>query len=144
MVSSDTHVEVAAAAAQAPVGGLRVKRSVTVGLGAFAREALKAAEMNGAETAASVVRAIRVYLNDRGNAEPGWAYPALMREQGQLPGTTELELCVDDGLWRSLEEEAATQGVTSQQLLQHAVLYLTAEVDAGRITQRILEDLETE
>ncbi|MGH2975973.1 MAG: hypothetical protein ACRDLL_14055 [Solirubrobacterales bacterium] len=121
-----------------------MKRSVTVGLSAFAREALTAAEMNGAETAISVVRAICVYLNDKGSAEPGWAYPALMRKRSRLSETTELELSIDDGLWRSLEEEAAIQGVTSQQLLQHAILYLTAEVDAGRITQRILGDLGTE
>lgn len=117
-----------------------MKRSITVGLGPFAREALTASEMNGAETPASVVRAIRVYLNDKGSTEPGWAYPAPMREQRQSAETTELALSVDDDLWRSLEEEAASQGVTSQQLVEHAVLYLTAAIDAGRITQRILED----
>jgi hypothetical protein len=121
-----------------------VKRSLTVGLGAFAREALTAAEMNGTETPASVVRAIRIYLNDRGSTVPGWAYPGLMHEQRQPVKTTKVEISVDEDLWRSLEEEATSQGVTAQQLVDHAVLYLAAEIDAGRITQRILEDLSEE
>jgi hypothetical protein len=143
-ISSDTHVEVAAAAAQAPVGGLRVKRSVTIGLGAFAREALTAVQMNGRETAKSVVRAIGVYLNDRGSTAPGWAYPTLMREGHRPVKTTKVEISVDDDLWRLLEEEAASQGVTSQQLVDHAVLYLAAEIDAGRLAQRLLGDLGKE
>jgi hypothetical protein len=121
-----------------------VKRSVTVSLSAFAREALVAAKMNGAETATSVVRAIRVYLNDRGSSESGWLYPPPLRDKQRSGGTTDLRLSIEGELWERLEAEAASQGVTPQQLLDHAVLYLAAEVDAGRITQRILEDLEEE
>lgn len=118
-----------------------MKRLVTVNLGAFAREALAAAQMNGSETATSVVRAIRVYLNDKGNGEPGWAYPPLLREQRGQGEAISLELSVDEDLWLLLEKEASGQGVTPQQLVEHAVLYLTAEIDAGRIAERILEDL---
>jgi len=120
-----------------------LKRTVSVGLGAFAREGLAAAELNGGQASTGIVRAIRVYLRDKGTEEPGWAYPALLREQRPTE-EVELELSIDEVLWRQLEQEAAAQGVTPQQLLQHAVLYLAAEVDAGRVTRRILEELGEE
>jgi hypothetical protein len=121
-----------------------VKRSVVVSLGSFAREALAAVHMNGSETATSVVRAIRVYLNDKDSGEPGWAYPSLRRERQQPTEGGDLELRVDEDLWQQLEEEAVGQRVTPQQLIEHAVLYFTAEIDAGRITRRILEDVGEE
>jgi hypothetical protein len=120
-----------------------LKRTVTISLGAFARKTLSATELNGTRTPASVVRAIRVYLNDKGAGEPGWAYPDPLR--GRRPAEeVEMELSVDEDLWLALEREAADQGVTPQQLLEHAVLYFAAEIDAGRVTQRILEDLGEE
>jgi hypothetical protein len=54
----------------------------------------------------------------------------------------ELELDIKDDLWHSFEAEAGRQDVSSQQLLEHAAFYFVAELDAGRITQRILDDLE--
>jgi hypothetical protein len=55
---------------------------------------------------------------------------------------TEFELDVKDDIWSSFEAEAGRQDVSSQQLLEHAAFYFVAELDAGRITQRILDDLE--
>jgi hypothetical protein len=121
-----------------------VKRSVVVSLGSFAREALAAVQMNGNETATSVVRAIRVYLNDKGSGEPGWAYPTSLRERSEPLEGIGLELSVDEDLWQRLEKEAVGQQVTPQQLIEHAVLYFTAEIDAGRITRRIREDVGEE
>jgi hypothetical protein len=40
------------------------------------------------------------------------------------------------------EAEAGKQGVSAQQLLEHAAFYFAAELDAGRITRRILDDLD--
>ena len=34
--------------------------------------------------------------------------------------------------------------MSAQQLLEHAVLYFAAEDNAGRVTERILEDLDDE
>ncbi len=53
-----------------------------------------------------------------------------------------MELSVDEGLWDSLEQEAARQGVPAPRLAEHAALYFAADRDAGRVTQRILEDLK--
>jgi hypothetical protein len=56
----------------------------------------------------------------------------------------ELELAVSQGLWRAFEKEAERQGASVPQMAEHAVLYFAAQLDAGHITQRILDDLEDE
>jgi hypothetical protein len=53
-----------------------------------------------------------------------------------------MQLEIDSALWGSLEAEASGQGVSAPKLLEHAVLYFAAEESAGRLTQRILDDLE--
>ena len=119
-----------------------MKRSVKVALGAFASKVLAVEGKNGGQSVpASAEQAIRCYLNDKTSGGPGWSYPAFLR--GRAPHEeVELELSVDDSLWRSLEEEAEDQDVSPQQMLEHAVIYFAAEVDAGRMTERILDDLD--
>jgi hypothetical protein len=63
------------------------------------------------------------------------------REVGE---EVELKLRIDRDLWRRLEEEAERQKVSLQKLLEHAALYAAAEVNAGRLTERILEEDEAE
>jgi hypothetical protein len=125
-----------------------LNRSVKVKLGAFAGEALTGGRKTGirpvVETkpkADDVLRAVRFYLNDKGSGRPGWAYPALLREH--RPGEEiEFELSVDSALWRALKFEAKRQDVSVAELLEHAALYYAAELDAGRVTERILDDLD--
>jgi hypothetical protein len=118
-----------------------MKRPVTVRLGSFVSKALAAEAMNGGQpSSASVERAIHCYLGDRDSAGPGWSFPAFLRGREPVE-PIELRLEIDDELWRSLEEEAGRQGVSVQQMLEHAMLYFAAEVNAGRVTERILDDL---
>jgi hypothetical protein len=117
---------------------------VSVEVGEFAVEALAGEAGNGAgHVPARVSRAIRIYLGDRGAERPGWRYPGFLRH----PDTTvreKLELDVDEELWAEFVAEAGRQGITVEQLTEHAALYLAAEVNAGRITERILDDFEDE
>ncbi len=123
-----------------------MKREVDVRLGSFAREALvreqsSRPDAGGEAVSAAAVRAIRCYLEDKGTGGLGWRYPGFRRgdlENGKLP----LHLSIDDKLWRALEAEAESQGVSSQQMIEHAALYFAAEVDAGRVTQRIIDDFD--
>lgn len=124
-----------------------MKREVDVRLGSFAREALVRKQSSGPNTggeavSAAAVRAIRCYLESRETGGPGWRYPGFRRGDLEKDGKVGLHLSIDDGLWKALEEEAASQGVSSQQMIEHAALYFAAEVDAGRVAQRIIEDLE--
>lgn len=84
--------------------------------------------------------AVRVYLGDKGTGQPAWPYPGFLRGS-ETREDVGLELRVDPDLWLQFEAEAEKQGVSTQQLLEHAAFYFAAELDAGRITQRILDDL---
>src|SRR5689334_10795871 len=121
-----------------------MKRSITVRIGVFASSTLAGKPGNGALPAPEdVVRAIRFYLDDESRDVPGWAYPGFLHDRPR-GDQLELELELEDSLWHSLREEAASQGVEVERLLEHATLYYAAELDAGRVTARILEDLEEE
>ncbi|MEX2106642.1 MAG: hypothetical protein WD810_07060 [Solirubrobacterales bacterium] len=65
-----------------------------------------------------------------------------MRET-EADGQVRLDLDVDGELWRSFEEEATQQEVSIDRLAEHAVLYLAAEIDAGRIVLRMLDQIES-
>ena len=118
----------------------RPRRAVPVGLSQLAFDALTGDDGAGAAPG-RLQSAVRCYLGDRGANQAAWPYPAFLR--GSRPQVdVELELDVKDDLWHSFEAEAARQDVSPQQLVEHAAFYFVAELDAGRITQRILDDLE--
>jgi hypothetical protein len=117
-----------------------LKRAVTVSLGRLASQAIGGGESN-VEASAHAAKAIRVYLNARGTGGAGWAYPSFLDERRGGEGIR-LELRIEDGLWRGLEEESERQHVGVSQMLEHAILYFAAEVDAGRLAEQILEQLD--
>jgi hypothetical protein len=119
-----------------------MSRSVTVRLSEFACSVVAGEGEGGREhLAEKVVDAIRCYLGDRDTYGPGWAYPRFLREE-EYPEEVALQLEIDGELWDLLEEEAERQGVSPQKMVTHASLYVAGEVDAGRATRRILDDLE--
>jgi hypothetical protein len=119
------------------------RQSVTVRLSQLAFEALAAEEPKGSARApVRTQSAIRIYLGDKGADRPAWPYPGFLRGS-EAQEDVGLELDIDPGLWLQFEAEAEKQGVSAQQLLEHAAFYFAAELDAGRITQRILDDLDT-
>lgn len=122
-----------------PVNGGR--RLLRVTLSKFSYEALARGEPLGPEQAqARIVRATRFYLHEGDRGRPGWSVPSALRRDERTD--VELELELDDGLLRAVEVEAERQDVTLSRLVAQAAIYYAAEVDAGRITQRVLDDLE--
>ncbi|HEY4779170.1 MAG TPA: hypothetical protein VIH47_06230 [Solirubrobacterales bacterium] len=87
--------------------------------------------------------AIRLYLSDKGAGRPAWPYPGFLR-QSQTREDVSLDLEIDPDVWLQFEAEAEKQSVSAQQLLEHAAFYFAAELNAGRITQRILDDLDAD
>jgi hypothetical protein len=127
------------------VGGLEVtrehgeKREVTVVLSRLAVEGLATAA--AMQVPAAMEGALRCYLGDRGLERPAWPYPAFLRgSETEKDASIELEL--ETELWHQFEEEADRQGVSVEKLAEHAAFYFAAELDAGRVTQRILDELE--
>jgi hypothetical protein len=119
--------------------GARTLR-VTLTLSQFAFEALASSGVDAAAPA-RMEGALRRYLGDKDMGRPAWPYPGFLRgSETQRDVSIELELAAD--LWRVFGEEATRQGVTVEQLAEHAAFYLAAEIGAGRGTQRILDELD--
>jgi hypothetical protein len=115
-----------------------MRRAVTVRLGAFAADALSGKE--GGECPPEpddVLKAIRFYLHDKDEKPTGWRYPEFLRGTG-LGSKVDVDLDIENSLWRSLKREAESQGVSVEQLVEHAALYYAAELDAGHVAERML------
>jgi hypothetical protein len=118
-----------------------LRRTVTVALGDFSLEFLGGTHKHDPDTlAGSLMQAVRYYLADKDSGRAEWSYPSFQRD-GQVGERVEVEIHSDDAVWEAFSAEAERQGVSTDQLLQHAVLYFAADLDAGRLTQRILDDL---
>jgi hypothetical protein len=116
---------------------------VAVRLSQLAFEALTTEEPSGSPRApVRTQSAVRIYLSDKDAGRPAWPYPGFLRGS-ESQEDVELELDVDPDLWLQFEAEAERQGVSTQQLFEHAAFYFAAELNAGRVTQRILDDLES-
>lgn len=74
------------------------------------------------------------YLSDRDSERPGWRAPRFLRGR-ELPASD--GFAVDDVTWAALEREATLQGIAPEQLAGHALLYYLADVDSGRLAQRL-------
>jgi hypothetical protein len=119
------------------------KRRVTVALSDLAFEAAMGDEADDPSQAPlRIESALRCYLGDKGTGRAAWPYPGFLRGS-ETRRDVEVELDLEADLWHTFEEEATGQGLMVDQLVEHAVFYFAAELDAGRLTQRILEDLES-
>ncbi|HEY6144675.1 MAG TPA: hypothetical protein VIV13_00255 [Solirubrobacterales bacterium] len=113
------------------------KNQQVVAVSALALEALTGEGGRGAAPL-RMESALRCYLADRDSDQPAWPYPGFLRGS-EVQRDVQLELEVAPDLWAGFEAEAARQEVTVDQLAEHATFYLVAELEAGRITQRILD-----
>ena len=121
-------------------GGLR-RRTVRLGLGGPWLAAVVPQTAEGeADPAAAVRQAVYYYLSDASSRRAGWAYPPF-GHRGEMTGPTiEVAVTTDEGTWQAFVGEAEHQGVSVEQLLRHALLYFAADLDAGRVAARILDD----
>jgi hypothetical protein len=115
-----------------------MRRVVTVRLGALAVDALTGkAGGDSPPEPDDVLRAIGFYLNDKDGNRSGWRYPEFLRGTG-LGSKVDVELSIENSMWRLLKSEAESQRVSIEQLVEHAALYYAAELDTGRIAERML------
>jgi hypothetical protein len=122
---------------------------VILALGEFGAEALRSrrhADGDGDGLPRSLMLAILYYLAERDSRRPAWSYPDLRREDPEPvgDGPIELEVSLDDAAWKAFGEEAERQGVSVDSLAEHAALYLAADMDSGRLSRRILDELAGE
>jgi len=118
------------------------KRRVTIAMSELAFESLTGGK-GDVDSSLRMENALLCYLEDSDSGRPAWAYPEFLRGS-ETRRDVEIEIAVPRDLWRDFEEAAVGQGVTVEQLAEHAAFYFVAELDAGRVTQRILDDLDSD
>jgi hypothetical protein len=113
-------------------------------LGEMAARALAASSDPNPDRLSSLLsRAVRFYLDERGDDDPGWRYPAFLADSngGERGGH---DVRVAEELWQALQAEAERQEVAVEDLLGHAAFYYAAARDSGRLTERIAAELQRE
>lgn len=115
------------------------RRRFTIAISELAFDALTSGN-RAVDPSLRMENAVLCYLGDSERENPAWSYPGFLRGS-ETSGEVELQLEIAADVWRNFEEEAARQDVSVQQLAEHATFYFAAELDAGRVTQRILDDL---
>ncbi len=125
------------------VGGRDVEeRSVTLDFDDFGHRALEEQSRRFELSRDDFLRLATLhFLTDLESERAATRVPSFRRGPEQEGGLT-LALELEISAWRSLEEEAARQRVRLERLLEHAVLYFIADIDAGRVTLRILKSIE--
>ena len=109
-------------------------KALTFHLEEFGREALEAFVHRRGDSHSSAVRTASLYyLADRDRARPAWLVPQSMA----LGDGVHITVRVDDATWQALHDEAERQAVSPAELTRHAVLYFLADVDSGRVGERL-------
>jgi hypothetical protein len=116
-----------------------LQRLLLLPLEEFGASTLEAEAERLSVTPAALGRhAVRYYLSDRDSGRMAFRVPRLSRAAAGEPAL-ELELDLDADTWRELEAEAERQEVSLERLLEHAVMYFLADLDAGRVERRMLD-----
>jgi hypothetical protein len=113
-------------------------RSLTLEMDVFGLQALtELADRQGGSASRLARMAAQYYLAEAGDGRPAWRVPSFAHEvePARPHGGVQVEL--DDGTWDALVQEADRQGVDIGVLAAHAVLYFMADVDSGRVAQRM-------
>jgi hypothetical protein len=83
--------------------------------------------------------AVLYYLNDRDAEQPAWRAPRF--RPSEVRGK-ELEVTFDYETWTALEEESGRQRVRPEDLAVHALLYYVADLQRGRVGERLADALD--
>ena len=119
-----------------------MSRELTLEMDAFGVQAFtELAEREGGSTSRALRMAVHYYLGDPENQRPVWRVPD-SPDGGMLEiGPAGVRVEVDEATWSALVGEARRQRVEPGALASHAVLYFIADLDSGRVAQRIGDSL---
>jgi hypothetical protein len=110
-------------------------KSLTLRLDSFAYKTLSEFTAEHRDSASGVVRTASLYyLADRNSGRAAWRVPRFSRAP---PAGDGFDIDLDDDTLAALHQEARAQGVDPARLAEHALLYYLADLDAGRIAERV-------
>jgi hypothetical protein len=116
-----------------------MSKDVTLHLDEFGHRTLtRFARGSGATEAALVRTASLYYLSEREAGRPSWR----ARGFGARQAAPSVQIELDEETWGALEFEARRQGVTPDTLALHALMFFLADLDSGRIGDRLEESFE--
>jgi hypothetical protein len=108
---------------------------MTLRLDSFGRRALSDFTEESRDSASTLVRTASLYyLADRGSGRAAWRVPRFVRDSQDVD---RLEVDMDDDIFSALHQEASGQGVDPARLAEHALLYYLADLDGGRLAERV-------
>jgi hypothetical protein len=110
-------------------------KSMTLRLDRFGQRALSEFVQEHRDSASAVVRTASLYyLADRDSGRPAWRVPRFRRDPPDVDG---VDVDLDDKTFAALRQEARGQGVEPARVAEHALLYYLADLDGGRLAERI-------
>ena len=118
-----------------------MRRSLKLALDDFGRATLEGeAARYSVDPGELVGHAVDYYLADRDSGRPALRVPRFDRTATSTVAPLELDVELEDRTWEEAESEAARQRVSVERLLEHAALYLVADLDSGNVAARIAAD----
>jgi hypothetical protein len=119
---------------------VRVQRLLLLSLEEFGAAGLEEQAERYSVTPAQLGRhAVRYYLSERDSGRMALRVPRFTQDTARDPAL-KIKLDLDPDTWQELDREAERQEVSIERLLAHAVMYFLADLDAGRVEERMLED----
>jgi hypothetical protein len=121
-----------------------VRGTLSLPLGDFGRTTVEKEAARYSLTVEELVRyAVYYYLDQRESGRQASKLPRFSRTaEPESEPSLKLSLDLDEGIWSELPAEAGRQGVSVGRLLEHAVLYLLADLDAGRVASSMLDGID--
>jgi hypothetical protein len=119
-----------------------MSRELTLEMDAFGVQAFtELAEREGGSTSRALRMAAHYYLGDSETERPVWRVPDSPDGAKSDSRAAGVRVEVDEATWNALVREASRQQVEPGALASHAVLYFIADLDSGRVAERIGDSL---
>jgi hypothetical protein len=116
-----------------------MRRSLKLALDEFGRATLEGEAARYRVSAGELVgHAVQYYLSDRDSGRPALKVPRFAR--GASAPDLEVTVDLDESTWDQAGSESARQRVPLERLLEHAAMYLIADLDSGEVAARIAAD----
>ena len=105
----------------------------------FGRTAIERFARNSAGSQSAAVRTASLYyLADSGRERPMWRVPPFANTRSAAaPGEHGILVDLDEDTWLAVKAEADRQNVSAETLVKHAIVYFLADMDSGRLGNRL-------
>jgi hypothetical protein len=120
-----------------------VTRRFTLAVDEFGRTSLLSrASHDGISVERLVQLAALYYARELSSGRIATRFPRFRREGKPGDDGLDVQIELKESTWVVLDREAERQSISTEALLEHAAMVYLADLDSGRVAQRILEETE--